>query len=170
MFRTDVLRMAAAAAVAAAAPATVLTSPADAQPARIQVGNLNCSLSSSIGLVLGSQRNVACILHTDNVPDETYGGTLTRVGLDIGATSGGKIVWAVFAGTNRFAGMLNGTYVGASGEASIGAGLGANVLVGGSNSSVALQPLSIQGQTGLNIAAGVSKLYLCEQGTNCPPP
>ena len=120
--------------------------------------------------MIGSQRNVACILHTENVPDETYQGTLTRVGLDIGATSGGKIVWAVFAGTNRFAGMLNGTYVGASGEASIGAGLGANVLVGGSNNSVALQPVSIQGQTGLNIAAGISKLYLCEPGTQCPAP
>lgn len=160
----------AAASIAAAALTAISTNPADAQPARIQVGSLNCSLSSSVGLVLGSQRNVACILHTDNTPDETYAGTLTRVGLDIGATAGGKIVWAVFAGTNRYAGMLNGSYVGASGEASIGAGLGANVLVGGSNNSVALQPVSFQGQVGLNIAAGVSKLYLCEQGTNCPAP
>lgn len=166
MFRTAF----AAACIAAAALATILVSPASTQPARIQVGSLNCSLSSGIGLVIGSQRNVACILHTENIPDETYQGTLTRVGLDIGATSGGKIVWAVFAGTNRFAGMLNGTYVGASGEASIGAGLGANVLVGGSNNSVALQPVSIQGQTGLNIAAGISKLYLCEPGTQCPAP
>jgi len=160
----------AAAWLAAAAFASVQTAPAEAQPARIQVGSLNCSLSSSIGLVVGSQRNVACIFHTDSFPDETYEGTLSRVGLDIGATSGGKIVWAVFAGTNRFRGMLNGTYVGASGEASIAVGLGANVLVGGSNDSVALQPLSIQGQFGFNIAAGVSKLYLCEQGTQCPAP
>jgi Protein of unknown function (DUF992) len=166
MFRTSL-------ATACAAVAALITIPAftaDAQPSRIQVGSLNCSLSSGIGMVVGSQRNVACILHTDNVPDETYEGTLTRVGLDIGATSGGKIVWAVFAGTNRFAGMLNGTYVGASGEASLGAGLGANVLVGGSDNSVALQPVSIQGQTGLNIAAGVSQLYLCEPGTRCPAP
>jgi hypothetical protein len=160
----------ATACVAAAVFVTVPAVTADAQPSRIQVGSLNCSMSSSIGMLVGSQRNVACILHTDNIPDETYEGTLTRVGLDIGATSGGKIVWAVFAGTNRFAGMLNGTYVGASGEASIGAGLGANVLVGGSNNSVALQPVSVQGQTGLNIAAGVSQLYLCEPGTRCPAP
>jgi hypothetical protein len=156
--------------VAAAALVMIPTLMADAQPARIQVGSLNCSMSSSIGMVVGSQRNVACILHTDNIPDESYEGTLSRVGLDLGATSGGKIIWAVFAGTDRFAGMLNGTYVGASGEASIGAGLGANVLVGGSNNSVALQPLSVQGQTGLNIAAGVSQLYLCEPGTRCPAP
>ncbi len=166
MFRTAF----AAACIAAAAFAIVATSPADAQPARIQVGNLNCSLSSSVGLVLGSERNVACIFHSDNAPDEAYSGTLGRIGLDIGATSGGKIVWAVFAGTNRFAGMLDGSYVGATAEASIAVGLGANVLVGGSNRSVALQPVSIQGQFGLNIAAGVSKLYLCEQGTQCSAP
>jgi hypothetical protein len=166
MFRTNL----ATACIAAATAVAIPTVMADAQPGRIQVGSLNCSMSSSIGLVVGSQRNVACILHTDNVADETYEGTLSRVGLDLGATSGGKIIWAVFAGTNRFAGMLNGTYVGASGEASIGAGLGANVLVGGSNNSVALQPVSVQGQTGLNIAAGVSQLYLCEPGTRCPAP
>ena len=67
---------------------------------------------------------------------------------------------AVFTGTNRYAGMLSGTYVGASAEMSVAAGLGANVLVGGSNRSVALQPLSVQGQVGLNIAAGVSSLEL----------
>jgi len=164
MFRTTFAIACVTAVVLVSIPALT----ADAQPARIQVGSLNCSLSAGIGMLVGSQRNVACILHTDTIPDETYQGTLTRVGLDIGATSGGKIVWAVFAGTNRFAGMLNGTYVGASGEATIAVGLGANVLVGGSNNSVALQPLSIQGQTGLNIAAGVSQLYLCEPGTRCP--
>jgi hypothetical protein len=166
MFRTAF----AAAGIAAAVLAIASLVPAGAQPARIQVGSLNCSLSSSLGLVVGSQRNVACIFHTDNVPDETYEGTLSRIGLDIGATSGGKIVWAVFAGTNRFLGMLNGSYVGASGEASIAVGLGANVLIGGSHRSVALQPLSVQGQVGLNIAAGVSKLYLCEPRTVCPAP
>jgi len=160
----------AAACCAAAALATAPVPPADAQPARIQVGSLNCSLSASIGLVLGSQRNVSCLLHSDNAPDEPYSGTMTRIGLDIGATSGGRIVWAVFAGTNRFVGMLDGTYVGATAEASIAIGLGANVLVGGSNRSVALQPVSVQGQVGLNIAAGVSRLYLCEEGTNCPAP
>lgn len=153
--------------MAATALAIAPIAPAGAQPVRIQVGSLNCSLSSSIGLVVTSQRNVACILHTDNVPDETYNGTLTRIGIDLGATSGGKIVWAVFAGTDRFSGMLNGNYVGASGEASIAFGLGANVLVGGSNNSVALQPVSFQGQVGLNIAAGVSQLSLCEPGTGC---
>jgi hypothetical protein len=145
---------------AAAALATAFTTPAAAQQDRVQVGSLECSLSSGIGMIVGSQRNINCNFKPDNGPPEAYTGTLTRVGLDVGVTGGGAIIWAVFAGTNRYAGMLTGTYVGASAEASIAAGLGANVLVGGSNRSVALQPLSVQGQIGLNIAAGVGSLEL----------
>jgi hypothetical protein len=85
---------------------------------------------------------------------------MTRIGLDVGITGGGVIIWAVFTGTNRYVGMLTGTYVGATAEISLAAGLGANVLVGGSNRSVALQPLSVQGQVGLNIAAGIGTLEL----------
>jgi Protein of unknown function (DUF992) len=150
----------AAACLAAAALAIAPTSTANSQAARIQVGSLNCSLSSSIGLVVASQRNVACIFHTDNVPDEAYAGRMTTIGIDLGVTSGGVIIWAVFAGTDRYAGMLTGDYVGATAEASIALGLGANVLIGGSNSSVALQPVSVQGQVGFNIAAGVGQLTL----------
>jgi len=160
----------AAACLAAAAVAATSAVPAHAQPARLQVGSLNCSISASVGMLIGSQKNVSCILHSDNMPDEPYQGTMSRIGLDIGATSGGRIVWAVFATTNRYSGMLNGSYVGATAEASIAFGLGANVLVGGSNRSIALQPLSVQGQMGLNIAAGIGTLYLCEPGTQCPPP
>jgi Protein of unknown function (DUF992) len=153
-------RLFAAVLIAAAALATFSPNPASAQPGRIQVGTLNCSLSSSIGLVIGSQRNVNCIFRSDNTPDENYTGRITRMGLDIGVTTGGVIVWAVFATTNRYSGMLTGRYVGATAEVSLAVGLGANVLVGGSNSSVALQPVSIQGQVGFNIAAGVGELTL----------
>lgn len=150
----------AGAVLGAAALAMVFTTPADAQRDRVQVGSLECSLSSSVGLIVGSQRNVACNFKPEGGPPEAYMGTLTRIGLDVGVTGGGAIIWTVFTGTNRYAGMLTGTYVGASAEASIAAGLGANALVGGSDRSVALQPLSIQGQVGLNIAAGVSSLEL----------
>jgi Protein of unknown function (DUF992) len=153
-----VVRRAFAGAIAAAA--LLATAPADAQRDRVQVGTLECSLSSSIGLIVGSQRNVACNFKPDGGPPEAYAGTMTRIGLDVGITGGGAVIWAVFTGTNRYAGMLTGTYVGASAEASVAAGLGANVLVGGSNRSVALQPLSVQGQIGLNIAAGVGSLEL----------
>ncbi|HTV35525.1 MAG TPA: DUF992 domain-containing protein [Xanthobacteraceae bacterium] len=153
------LRNAFAAACLAAA-ALVPTVAADAQPSRIEVGTLNCSLSSSVGLLVASQRNVNCIFRSDNTPDEAYVGRMTSVGLNIGVTSGGVIVWTVFANTNRYTAMLAGRYVGASAEASLAVGLGANVLVGGSHGSVALQPLSVQGQIGFNVAAGVTELRL----------
>ena len=156
MFRTAC----AAAAVAAAALAMVV-GPADAQPRQIQVGTLTCSMSASIGLIVGSQKNVNCVLRGQpGEPEEAYSGTMTTIGLDIGVTSGGVIVWTVFADTDRYAGMLAGIYTGATAEVSIAAGLGANVLVGGSNRTVALQPLSLQGQVGLDIAAGIGQLEL----------
>ncbi len=118
-------------------------------------------MSSSIGLVLGSQKNVNCTFKGQpGEPEEAYTGTMTTIGLDIGVTTGGVVVWAVFAGSNRQTGMLAGTYAGATAEVSIAAGLGANVLVGGSNHTVALQPLSVQGQKGLDIAGGIGALEL----------
>ena len=152
MFRTAF----AAAVIAASALATV---PAGAQ-SRVQVGSLECSVSSGVGLIVGSQRNVACYFKVSGQVVESYNGTMTRVGLDVGYTTGGAMIWAVFADTNRYAGMLAGTYAGASAEMSVAAGLGANVLVGGSRNTVALQPISVQGQTGLDIAAGIAQLEL----------
>jgi hypothetical protein len=156
MFRTAC----AAAAVLAAALAMVV-GPADAQPRQVQVGTLTCSMSASIGLILGSQKNLNCVFRGQpGEPEEAYTGTMTTIGLDIGITTGGVIVWTVFADTNRYAGMLAGKYGGATAEVTIAAGLGANVLVGGSNRTVALQPLSLQGQMGLDIAAGIGEMEL----------
>ncbi len=156
MFRTAL----AAIAISAAALA-IVDGPAAAQPRQVQVGTLTCSMSASIGLIIGSQKNVNCIFRGQpGEPEEAYTGTMTTVGLDIGFTTGGVIVWTVFADTNRYAGMLAGTYAGATAEASIAAGLGANVLVGGSHRTVALQPLSLQGQIGLDVAAGIGALEL----------
>jgi hypothetical protein len=147
-------------AVVGAAALALAGAPAHAQ-SRLQVGQLTCSLSAGVGLVVGSQRNVNCIFRGQpGEPDEAYTGTMTRVGLDIGVTSGGVIVWTVFADTSRYAGMLAGKYGGATAEVSVAAGLGANVLVGGSHHTVALQPISLQGQVGLNIGAGIGELDL----------
>jgi hypothetical protein len=146
--------------IGAAALAAAITTPVQAQSNRVQVGQLACSVSAGIGLIVGSQRNVSCTFQPDGGPPEAYTGTLTKIGLDVGFTTGSAIVWGVFAGTNRYVGMLSGTYAGAQAEATVGAGVGANVLVGGSNRSVALQPLSVQGQVGLNAAAGVGALEL----------
>ena len=154
-------RIAFAAAAIAAATLAMITSPADAQPRQLQVGQLTCSLSASIGLILGSQKNVNCVFRGQpGEPEEAYTGTMTTIGVDIGVTTGGVIVWTVFADSSRYRGMLAGTYAGATAEASVGAGVGANVLVGGSNHTVTLQPISLQGQLGFDIGAGIGALEL----------
>ena len=132
-----------------------------AQAQRARSGVLNCDVSAGIGLIIGSQRTVNCLFTPDVPgPQEGYFGTITKFGLDVGATAGGSMVWAVYADTSRGYGFLAGDYAGASGEATVAVGLGANVLVGGSNRTVALQPLSIQGQVGLNLALGVASLSI----------
>jgi hypothetical protein len=132
-----------------------------AQAQRVRTGILNCDVSGGIGLIIGSQRQVNCLFTPDVPgPQEGYYGTITKFGLDIGATAGGSMVWAVYADTSRGYGFLAGDYAGASGEATVAVGLGANVLVGGSNRTVALQPVSITGQVGLNLALGVANLSI----------
>ena len=93
-------------------------------------------------------------------PVEFYAGNLTKLGLDIGVTAAGVMVWAVYAPTNQAVGALAGTYGGASAEATVVAGVGANVLIGGSNQTIELQPVSLQGQAGLNVAAGIASIEL----------
>jgi Protein of unknown function (DUF992) len=143
-----------------AAIPTMVAASAAAQE-RTQAGELTCDISGGIGLVLGSQRTLNCtFMPSTPGPVEHYTGTLTKIGVDIGITSGGAMIWLVYAPTSRPTGALAGSYGGASAEASVGAGVGANVLVGGSNRTVELQPVSVQGQTGLNVAAGVAGIDL----------
>lgn len=145
--------------------ATMLAPAAQTQE-RIKVGVLSCDVSGGIGAIIGSRKDVNCrFTPAPDRPSEFYVGTISKFGLDIGVTTGGRMVWAVFAPTRGYApGGLAGSYAGASGEATIAAGLGANVLVGGSNRTIALQPLSVSGQTGLNLAVGVAELNLRPSG------
>jgi hypothetical protein len=128
---------------------------------RIQAGTLTCDISGGIGLIIGSQRTLTCAFRPSPPGRvEFYAGTLTKLGVDIGVTSGGVMVWFVYAPTSRPAGALAGSYVGASAEATVVAGIGANALIGGSDHDIELQPISVQEQAGLNIAAGVAGIEL----------
>jgi hypothetical protein len=145
--------------------AAIMLAVASAEPAaaqQVRAGLLTCDVSAGLGLIIGSQKQLACAFMPDQagIAREEYGGSITKYGLDLGITGGGVMVWAVFTGTVAGPGFLAGDYVGATGEASLGAGLGANVLVGGSNRTVALQPLSASGQIGVNLALGVTSLRL----------
>ncbi|HEY7664620.1 MAG TPA: DUF992 domain-containing protein [Xanthobacteraceae bacterium] len=147
-----------AAAVAAVA---ICADPAGAQ--RVRAGVLTCDISAGMSFIIGSQKAVACTFAPEPVgPQQAYNGSISKFGLDVGATGGGVMVWAVF--TDSIAppgpGFLAGDYYGASGQVTVAAGLGANVLLGGSNRTVALQPISVDTSVGLNFALGVAELHL----------
>ncbi|WP_421694267.1 DUF992 domain-containing protein [Aestuariivirga sp.] len=125
----------------------------------VKLGVLVCDVSGSIGLILGGSESASCSFQGPNGV-EYYKGRITQVGLDIGVTAGAVMSWAVFAPGQVGKGALAGTYAGATADASFAVGLGANVLVGGSQSSIALQPLSVEGQAGVNIAAGLASFKL----------
>ena len=151
--------------LAGVAAATLIASFASAraqQPMqRVQVGVLECRGGSSVGFIVGSVTNLGCVLRVEGMPEDRYVATIRKVGLDLGITQESALAWGVFAPVARLGpGDLSGNYAGAQGSASVGVGVGGNVLVGGSNNSIALQPLSVQGQVGLSIAAGLESLEL----------
>jgi len=150
-------------AAAALTIAAAISTPASAD--RLKVGTLDCDISGGVGLIITSKKSVNCVFTpSGGGRRETYVGSIRKFGLDLGATAGGRMVWAVFADSAHRGAPLSGNYAGASGEASVGVGLGANVLVGGSNKTFALQPVSVQGQAGLNVAVGVTELSLRKAG------
>lgn len=141
----------------------VQSTPAQAQQSR--VGTLTCRLAPSVGLIVGSRQRMDCRFTPNQGPVERYHGSVTRFGLDIGITTGGVMSWLVIARTTRIGrGALAGNYVGASGDIAFGIGAGANVLIGGSRRTVTLQPLSVSGQVGINLAVGVAGLTLRFRG------
>jgi hypothetical protein len=138
---------------------------ASGSPARAQggarVGTLTCSVASGWGFVFGSSRALRCTFASASGHTEYYAGTIRRFGVDIGFTQAGVLIWAVLAPTSDLApGALAGEFVGATGSATVGVGAGANVLVGGSNRTISLQPVSFEGSTGLNVAAGIGAISL----------
>jgi hypothetical protein len=152
-------RLLAGAAVAAAA--LTFAGAADAAPHGVKVGTLACHVSSGWGFIFGSSKDLHCDYHPTHPGDERYVGTISKFGVDLGYTSGGEMIWEVFAPSSDVRpGSLQGDYAGATASATVGAGVGANVLVGGLDKSIALQPLSIEGNTGLNVAAGIGAISL----------
>lgn len=138
-----------------------LAAIAPAQAAHVEVGVLNCTVQGGAGFVFGSSKDLDCTFKGANGGTEHYYGSISKFGIDLGFTNKSKIVWTVFAPSADVPeGALAGKYGGVSAEATVGLGVGANALVGGSHESIALQPLSVQGQEGLNIAVGVSQLKL----------
>ena len=153
----------AAFAAGAMLAAGAIATPAAAQT-HVKIGVLTCATGPTIGLIIASTEKARCSFHPDVGNDENYSGHIRKFGLEVGVEAGSVIVWVVFSPQQGYApGSLAGVYVGGTAEASIVVGLGANVLVGGSQKQFALQPLSVQAQAGLNIAVGVGELDLTKR-------
>jgi len=145
---------------AAAAALAVSAIPASAQT-RVAAGTLSCSVAPGVSFVFGSTRQVNCIYYGSNGIAERYIGEINRWGVDLGYTNAATMMWAVLAPTSTIPpGTLAGNYAGVSAAVTPGIGGAANVLVGGSGRTVSLQPVSVEGNTGLNLAAGIGALIL----------
>ncbi len=132
----------------------------------VRVGMLTCSVSSGWGFVFGSTRDMRCNFQPVNGSVEHYTGRISRFGVDIGYTRGGVIIWAVFAPASTLAsGSLAGNYGGATAGATVGVGGSVHALIGGFRNSISLQPVSIEGTTGLNVAAGIAQMRLRYAGS-----
>ncbi|MCG6207005.1 DUF992 domain-containing protein [Rhodopseudomonas sp. HC1] len=128
---------------------------------RLQVGVLECAGGPNVGYVVGSTTQLQCVFKSEGRRPEPYVATLQRIGVDLGFTQNTGLAWAVYAPTYRLGrGDLAGSFGGVGANASFGVGFGGNLLVGGSGNAYALQPLSLQGQTGLNATAGIVDVQL----------
>ena len=138
-----------------------LGTPAQAD---VRVGVMTCDMDSGFGYVLGSSRDLHCTFVPAAGAPEHYVGTISKFGVDIGYMQNAVIVWTVVAPTVALPpGSLTGTYGGATGSVTVAVGVGANVLVGGSSDTISLQPVSIEGGTGLNVAGGFASMRLTFQ-------
>lgn len=133
-----------------------------AQADTVKAGVLTCKVEGGAGFVFGSSKDMHCVYSPDGgAKVERYEGQIAKYGIDIGVTGPATLTWWVLAPTSKLGkGALSGTYSGAAADVSVGVGGGANVLVGGSNRTISLQPLSLQGQTGLNAAVAVASMEL----------
>lgn len=153
------------AALALAVGVICATAGPAAAASGVNVGVLKCTVDGGIGMILGSSKDMKChFAPAGGAPEEIYKGKVIKIGIDIGVTEKSHITWIVFAPGKVNPGSLAGVYVGATADAAIGVGLGANVLVGGFEKSIALQPLSIEGETGLNVAVGIGEVELHAAG------
>jgi len=148
----------------AAIASLAFAAEARAETGGVKVGVLTCNVSSGWGLIFGSSKDLNCTFAPSADKVENYTGKISKFGVDIGYQKGGVMVWTVFAPTANVApGALQGGYGGVTAGGTVGVGGSANALVGGSDKTISLLPLSIEGATGLNVAAGVASIELTYQ-------
>lgn len=142
--------------------ALVLTSFAANAQHNTQVGILSCDVSKGIGLFVVEKQTLACtFVPTKGGAPDAYTGSIDQYGVTLGVVKEGHLVWGVVAPTAGLdKGALAGRYDGVGANASVGVGAGTNILVGANQRSISLQPISVEGQVGVNIAGGVTTVTL----------
>ncbi|MBV8188726.1 MAG: DUF992 domain-containing protein [Alphaproteobacteria bacterium] len=166
MLRTVLAAMSGAALLVGAAASSYSQTPAAPGTASasgragVNVGSLTCNVSGGVGFVFGSSKELSCLFNRTDGVAERYTGTIRKFGVDIGFTKEAQVVWLVFAPGSIASGSLQGAYAGATAGGSVGVGAAANVLVGGSNKQITLQPVSVEGSVGLNVAVGIGEIEL----------
>jgi hypothetical protein len=128
----------------------------------VKIGTLSCDVSRGVGLFVVQKQTLTCQFQPDaGGPPDLYTGQISEYGIALGQVNAGHLIWGVLApSTGVPKGALAGTYAGVGVQASAGVGAGANVLIGGTGRSFSLQPLSVEGQTGVNIAGGITTVSL----------
>ena len=148
---------------------TVSAIPSYAADVTVKTGYLTCHEAGGWGFIIGSSHKIDCTYTSNKHRTEYYTGTISKFGADIGYLQSAVILWAVVAPTTDLgAGALAGSYGGVDASVALGVGAGANVLVGGFQKSIALQPISVEGQNGLNVAAGIAGMSLNYEGSKPP--
>ncbi|HEV7317390.1 MAG TPA: DUF992 domain-containing protein [Ensifer sp.] len=170
MKKSFAVKVSAASLVLASAIAANAADLATAQPQPepdtsngVKIGYLDCNIAGGVGYVLGSAKEVDCVFRSTMGAEASdhYAGAIRKMGVDVGFTTQSRLIWAVFAPTAGYhRGSLGGLYQGATAEATVGAGIGANILVGGTSGSIHLQTVSVTGQIGLNLAATGTSMTL----------
>ncbi|MFN0190748.1 MAG: DUF992 domain-containing protein [Aestuariivirga sp.] len=144
----------------------LMAGASEAGDAGVKIGVLSCGIGGGIGYIIGSSKPIDCVYQPiGGGRVEHYEGRIRKFGVDVGVTGQSVVAWAVFAPGRMKRGGLRGYYAGASAEATAIVGLGANVLIGGFRDTINLQPVSVQAQTGINVAAGVTGLRLRYSGS-----
>ena len=146
--------------LAAVSAAALLIGGAANAEGGVNTGTLSCTVAGGVGFVFGSTKDLNCTFSRLDGTAERYTGTVKKYGVDIGFTKEAHIIWLVVAPGAVAPGALAGEYVGGTASAAVGPGVGANALIGGGNKQVSLQPVSVEGIAGLNVAAGVVGIEL----------
>jgi len=155
----------------AGAAVLLCASQADAANSGVKVGVLTCQVESGWGFIIGSSKDMQCVYRPIRGEEDRYSGAIWKLGLDLGYTDSGTLIWDVVAPASDVGpGALQGSYAGATASATVVAGVGANVLMGGFDKSMALQPVSVVGDSGFDVSAGVGAMRLSETVPTTLPP